>query len=80
MPKEIGYGFFPGGDPRSFVPEEGTPAAEVEAWRAACAAAQQQELHEEDAQHEPACLPVPGLGFVTRGLFGLGTYIMEVED
>lgn len=70
---EYGYGFFPGGDPRLFHPdEEGARPEELEHHRKACAA-----WDAGERASRPDC--THGDGFVlTACQFGLGSY--EYQD
>lgn len=71
---EWGYGFFPGGDPRRFRPdEEGTTPEEAENHRIACEAWDRGEQHS-----RPDC--THGDSFVlTTCQFGLGSYSWDEE-
>ena len=73
--RESTYGYYLGGDPRKFTPDEecNTPE-EIEAWKAAC------EAWERGEKVDPggACQWVPGLGHVTVTRYGLG--ITEFEE
>lgn len=76
---DTGYGFFIGGDPRRFSPdEESSTSEEIAAWKAACAEAEADEKVRDLAspcgleivEHEGRNVPA----FVDRAPFGLGTY------
>jgi hypothetical protein len=72
--EEHGYGFFPGGDPRLFRPdEEGQRSEEAEAHRRACEAWDR-------GEHESRSDCAHGPGFVvTTCQFGLGSYTYAEE-
>jgi hypothetical protein len=65
-----GYGFFPGGDPRLFHPDgDGQTEEEAENHRQACAAWDAgSTTSESDGTY------IPGVGFIDRCQFGLGSY------
>lgn len=76
---DTGYGFFIGGDPRRFSPdEESSTSEEIAAWEVACAEAEADEKARnlsspcglETVEHEGRMVPA----FVDRAPFGLGTY------
>lgn len=82
---DTGYGFFIGGDPRRFSPdEESSTPEEVAAWKAACAEAEADEKARDLAspcgleivEHEGRNVPA----FVDRAPFGLGTYECGDEE
>jgi hypothetical protein len=82
---DTGYGFFIGGDPRRFTPdEESTTPEEMAAWKAACAEAEANEKARdlespcglETVEHEGRNVPA----FVDRAPFGLGTYECGDEE
>lgn len=65
-----GYGFFPGGDPRQFHPDsEGQTPEEAENHKAACAA---WDAGSTASESDGQC--IPGVGFIDRCQFGLGSY------
>lgn len=65
--QDTGYGFFVGGDPRSFSPDyESCTPEEVERWRADCALAE---------RGERTAVP-PGCHASQPG-YGVGTYTIE---
>jgi hypothetical protein len=67
---EGGYGFFPGGDPRQFHPDsEGQTEEEAAKHKAACAA-----WDAGKTTSEPDGVCIPGVGFIDRCQFGLGSY------
>jgi len=65
-----GYGYFPGGDPRTFSPdpEMNTPE-EMAAWEKACAAYEQDETPDQ----RDGCVWIRGVK-ITRCRFGIGGY------
>lgn len=76
MSKEYGYGFFPGGDPRKFQPdEESNTEEELEAWRLACA--------EWDKGNQVdiggSCVLINGMIFTFSG-YGLGSYEYDIDE
>lgn len=72
---EYGYGFFPGGDPRLFRPDEdGQTPEEAAAHKAACAA-----WNAGGRTSEPDGMAIPGVGFIDRCQFGLGSYEYHEE-
>lgn len=82
---DTGYGFFIGGDPRRFSPdEESSTSEEIAAWKAACAEAEADEKARDLAspcgpeivEHEGRNVPA----FVDRAPFGLGTYECGDEE
>lgn len=76
MSKEIGYGFFPGGDPRKFKPdEELCTEDEMKSWAVACA---QWEIGNEVAVGS-SCIVAGGM-IVTISTLGIGTYEFEWDD
>lgn len=78
--KSLCYGAFPGGDPRGFIPEEESTEEELRAWRAACEEALWAEADGKAVSLEGDHLAIPGVGFVTRCQFGLGTYLVDEEE
>lgn len=70
-----GYGFFPGGDPRTFNPDpDGSTEEERQAWEEDCRAWNEtEERGEKPGFKEPACLMGDGV-ILTRGMYGLGSY------
>jgi len=70
---EYGYGFFPGGDPRRFMPDGDSTETEVANHKAACAAWDRGEQ-----QSRADCTHGPGF-VVTVCQFGLGTYDYDEE-
>ena len=87
MSTEYGYGFFCGGDPRSFHPEEDCcTEQEIANHRAACALWDEAEARGEkptpeacpsgwvyDAEGKPVM-------HVLRAPYGIGTYSYEIDD
>lgn len=73
---EWGYGFFCGGDPRKFHPdEESSTEAERASHKAACEA-----WEAGDTTALPgSCVHFPG-GHITLSGFGLGSYEYDVDD
>lgn len=69
-----GYGFFIGGDPRDFTPDdECCTKEEIDAWREAC-----KKYREGD--HVPGGVVI-GPGFIgCGGRFGIGTYRVRCFD
>jgi hypothetical protein len=83
MAIETIYGFFPGGDPRDFTPdEESCTEAELTAHREACRLADEAEKVGQEHSESPACYwtqMAGGAAHVNTGKFGIGTYEIEVE-
>lgn len=76
MSTEIGYGFFPGGDPRRFTPdEECCSPKEIESWEIACA---QWDIGNRVVPHS-GCTLKDGR-FVNLSTFGIGTYQFEIDE
>lgn len=74
--EEMGYGFFPGGDPNDFTPDpECSTAEEQERHREACAAYRSGKGNPHPAPH---CATMNG-GVAAKG-FGLGTYTYRDEQ
>lgn len=78
------YGYFPGGDPRDFSPdEESCTEAEIAAWKDACAAWERGErpvceAHRHEIVGDEAGKIIASISFA--GAFGLGVYsIRDVE-
>lgn len=75
--EQTGYGFFPGGDPRKFHPdEESNSAEEIAAHKAACEAMDAGTSKGET----PACQHLAteaGVAHVNTGKFGMGSYTYE---
>jgi len=73
---ETGYGFFIGGDPRRFFPdEESCTPGEIAAHKAACAL-----WDAGDTTPLPgSCTHFPG-GVITTSSFGIGGYTYDVDD
>ncbi len=73
----IGYGFFPGGDPRNFTPDEElcTPQ-EIEAHRSACEAMDKGGVIDAPS----GCIILPGGVFLNISRFGMGTYSIDDDD
>ena len=71
--RDIGYGMFPGGDPRKFTPDpECATEAEIAAWREDCVrAAVGEEMPDRAPTH--TCL----MGHATS--YGLGSYEIEYD-
>lgn len=75
MSTEVGYGFFPGGDPRDFHPD------------AECSTDAERALHSEHCamwdRGEHVTVPTSGWVtpnmHVTRSSYGLGTYTFEYD-
>ena len=71
MNQSIGYGFFPGGDPRAFTPdEECCSSEELENHRLACEA---WDRGDEQVMMS-GCVLLPNGRFKNISQFGLGTY------
>lgn len=74
------YGFFLGGDPRRFTPDQENPPEEKERHAAACRAWDDEKTEAETPASEPACQMVPGVGHVNFGTFGLGVNRYDCDD
>jgi hypothetical protein len=74
--KEWGYGFFSGGDPRRFSPDEDScTAEEIDSHKAAC-----ERWDAGDTTAIPgSCIHGPGY-IITLSGFGLGSYWYEEDD
>ena len=74
---QTGYGFFPGGDPRLFTPdEECNSRTEIENHRLACEA-----WDRGDQQAILAgCVVMPDGHIRNISSFGLGTYVMDDDE
>lgn len=71
--EDVGYGFFPGGDPRTFSPDpEASTEEEREAHRNDCERAERGERPVTKTGHE-----LRGAALVHYSGYGLGTYTME---
>lgn len=69
----ITYGYYLGGDPRLFTPDQDSSTEqEMQAWRDACAAWERGEQDDPG----PACKPFAG-GHVTMSTYGLGVTVTE---
>lgn len=76
MSIETGYGFFPGGDPRKFTPDdECNTAEELAAWELACA--EWDKGNEVRPMH--GCVLADGR-IVNLSTFGLGSYVYEWDE
>lgn len=76
MSTEIGYGFFPGGDPRKFTPDmDMNTKEEIASWKLACA--EWDKGNEVQPLH--GCILHDGR-IVNLSGFGLGTYEFEIDD
>lgn len=74
--EEPHYGFFLGGDPRDFTPDdEGATPEERAQWEEDCAKAERGER----ATQAAACLHL-GPVHLTRAMYGLGTYRFRVTN
>lgn len=73
----LGYGFFPGGDPRSFTPDkERNSPRELENWCAACEA-----WNRGDQQSIAAgCVVMPDGRIQNISQLGMGTYMFDDDD
>ena len=90
----VTYGYFPGGDPREFTPdEECATADEMERYKADCAAWERGEAVDRGGPHvgindrpdvqdamEAARGTRPTVGWVTVSHYGLGTYCYRDES
>lgn len=76
----MGYGFFPGGDPREFFPEaESCTAAELAAHKEACERWERGETKDEGHSGRLIELPGGGAAIACGHRFGIGTYSMECD-
>jgi hypothetical protein len=86
MSTELGYGFFCGGDPRKFWPDESSTEKEIENHKAACKLWNEAEARGETPTPEacPSGWVYDNEGkpvmHVLRAPYGIGTYEYEVED
>jgi hypothetical protein len=73
--EDVGYGYYPGGDPRDFHPDpECCSTEEYGRWQEACAAWERGETPDPGGPHKH----FEG-GHVTVAHYGLGTYTMRDE-
>lgn len=71
---QVGYGVFPGGDPRTFSPDpDASTEAERKAWADDCARVERGER----PITETRCDLSKPIGRMMRSGYGLGTYTME---
>ena len=79
--EHTGYGFFPGGDPRRFHPDDSATPEEIATHKAVCGAWDKGTV--EMAPQDPDCLHLDGgsaKAIMTRCQFGLGVYTYDCED
>lgn len=77
---QVTYGYFPGGDPREFTPdEECCTADELKAWKRACELVESGEVKLVSGQHHWPVFDGDGnrIGHTTHSPFGIGTYTYE---
>jgi hypothetical protein len=75
---EVTYGYFPGGDPRDFTPdEESCRPDEIARWKEACAAWERGEKPDPGGPHIPL---EGGCGHITMAYYGIGTYSIRDAD
>lgn len=75
------YGFFPGGDPRNYKPdEESCRPEEIEAWEAACARWDAGDETDEGASGKAIDLPGGGVALACGHRFGIGVYTLPCFD
>jgi hypothetical protein len=77
MGGQVTYGYFPGGDPREFTPdEESCTPNEIEAWKLACELVESGEVKLVSGQHHWPVFDKLGvcIGHTTHSPFGIGTY------
>lgn len=75
---ESTYGYYPGGDPRNFFPDnESCTSDELEAHRLACRAWDRGEQPDPGGAHIALGLPGEVIGWVTRAYYGVGIYSIE---
>lgn len=82
MAKQIGYGFFPGGDPRDFTPDsECCTAEEKAAWKEACEQWNRGEKVVCEGSHR-WLVDREGnvIGTATVSGFGIGIYTYDEEE
>lgn len=80
--KEMGYGFFPGGDPRDFTPDFGDCSEkEITAWKEACQQWNEGKRVVCEGSHR-WLVDSKGnvIGTATVSSFGIGTYVYDMED
>jgi hypothetical protein len=85
MATELCYGFFPGGDPRKFTPDEGCcTAEEIARWKEDCARWERGELPLTQTRcfirEDREGIESDTVTLVTPSGYGLGSYEMEVEE
>ena len=76
----MGYGFFPGGDPRDFHPDgESCSEEEIKAHKEACARWDAGEVKDEG--HSGVIIPLPnnGVAIACGHRFGIGTYTLPCD-
>lgn len=79
---EVMYGYFPGGDPREFHPdEESCSADELEAHKRACQLMEEGRIDAVDGRHHwPLLKDGEIVGHVTHARFGIGTYEIKCGE
>lgn len=80
--KQMGYGFFPGGDPRNFSPDqELCRKEEIEAWKEACEQWNREEKVICEGSHR-WLVNAEGevMGTATVSSFGIGIYFWDDEE
>lgn len=76
---EVGYGYFLGGDPRDFTPdEESCSAEEIENHKRACQLMDEGKIQFVDGRHHfPLIKDGEVIGHVTQAAFGIGMYTVK---
>lgn len=77
---EVGYGYFPGGDPRDFCPDpEACNAEELANHKHACELMETGKVTHVDGMHHFPLLGADGapIGHVTHARYGVGTYTIR---
>jgi hypothetical protein len=81
--EHVGYGYFPGGDPRNFTPDpECCTEQEIKNWERACELMAEGKIDEASGQHHWPIIGKDGdvIGHTTSCPFGMGTYSLPDPD
>jgi hypothetical protein len=79
--EQHGYGFFPGGDPTAFTPDEQmNRPQEIENWKEACKRWNDGNRYGEPSSHMPIVRGEEVIGHATVAKLGMGSYIYVDEE